>query len=111
MAISEAGRQKLREQIHITKPWLKSTGAKTERGKAVVSQNALKTGLYSIQEPIRLLARLEREKKEMEKVVAIVKKMQEAYSSSNAEPHPSWKELFDHVDEDDFLRKLRNFKP
>jgi hypothetical protein len=47
----------------------------------------------------------------MEKVVAIVKKMQEAYSSSNAEPHPSWKELFDHVDEDDFLRKLRNFKP
>jgi len=110
MAISEAGRQKLREQIHITKPWLKSTGAKTERGKAVVSQNALKTGLYSIHEPIRLLARLEREKKEMEKVVAIVKKMKNAYEQSNVEPSPLWEELFENIDKDDFLRKLRNFK-
>ena len=33
------------EMIHQWKPWLKSTGAKTEVGKAVSSMNAYKGGV------------------------------------------------------------------
>ena len=33
------------EMIHRWKPWLKSTGAKTEEGKAVSSMNAYKGGV------------------------------------------------------------------
>ena len=36
-------RQEYRERINRTKPWLKSTGAKTAKGKAVSKMNALKT--------------------------------------------------------------------
>lgn len=35
------------ERIQQIKPWLKATGAKTRAGKARVSMNALKHGLYS----------------------------------------------------------------
>jgi len=35
-------RQMQRERIMITKPWLKSTGAKTAEGKAISKMNALK---------------------------------------------------------------------
>ena len=35
--------QMQRERIYQTKPWLKSTGAKTPDGKAISKMNALKT--------------------------------------------------------------------
>ena len=38
-------RQIRSQMIHQWKPWLKSTGAKTEEGKAVSSMNAYKGGL------------------------------------------------------------------
>jgi len=43
------------ELIQLWKPWEKSTGPKTDYGKAVVSQNALKHGARS-QETIRIRA-------------------------------------------------------
>jgi hypothetical protein len=97
MAYSEAERERRRQQCLKTKPWLKSTGAKTERGKAIVSQNALKTGLYSSFEPIRILAKWEREEQEMEKFRARVIKMREAYAKSNTPP-PLWEEAFELID-------------
>ena len=40
-------RQAERDRINQTKPWLKSTGAKTPEGKAISSQNAFKGGLHA----------------------------------------------------------------
>lgn len=40
-------RQAERDRINQTKPWLKSTGAKTPEGKAICSQNAFKGGLFA----------------------------------------------------------------
>jgi hypothetical protein len=39
--------EQARQRIHITKPWLYSTGAITNLGKKIVSKNARKHGLYS----------------------------------------------------------------
>lgn len=39
-------KQAQRDRINQTKPWLKSTGAKTLEGKAKVSRNAYKGGLW-----------------------------------------------------------------
>ena len=105
MAYSEAERERRRQQCLKTKPWLKSTGAKTERGKAIVSQNALKTGLYSSFEPIRILARWEREEQEMEKFRARAIKIREAYDQSNATPPQRWEEVFDHMTRENFVRE------
>ena len=41
---TEERRQEQRERINAVKPWLKSTGAKTSKGKATVSRNAFKGG-------------------------------------------------------------------
>ena len=57
MTFSPEELERRRQQCLKTKPWLKSTGATSERGKAIVSQNALRTGRYSSIEPIRALAR------------------------------------------------------
>jgi hypothetical protein len=43
---TEEKRQAERNRINQTKPWLKSTGAKTQEGKAICSQNAFKGGLH-----------------------------------------------------------------
>lgn len=110
MAYSEAERERRRQQCLKTKPWLKSTGAKTERGKAIISQNALRHGLYSSFEPIRILARLDIENETRERIRAIVLKQKEAYENSNAKPHPFWEQVFEGIDNDDFLKELRNFK-
>ena len=47
---SEEFRQMQRERIYKTKPWLKSTGAKTLEGKERSKMNALKTDteLYTL---------------------------------------------------------------
>lgn len=42
LAWDEESKQRQRERIMITKPWLKSTGAKTEVGKTISKMNALK---------------------------------------------------------------------
>ena len=110
MAFTPEELERRRQRIYEVKPWLKSTGARTARGKAIVSQNALKHGLYSSFEPIRLLAKLEMEKKTMERIRAIVLKQKQAYENSNAQPHPLWQDIFNRVDDDDFLKELRNFK-
>ena len=47
MRWTEEARAKQAEQIKSWKPWLKSTGPKTEKGKTTSSMNALKTGSYS----------------------------------------------------------------
>ena len=52
--------QQRRDIINSTKPWLKSTGATSELGKLVTSTNALKTGLYSKNPLLRLIAKQER---------------------------------------------------
>ena len=110
MAISEAGRKKLREQIQITKPWLHCKGAATPEGKIRSSQNALKTGRYSSFEPIRLLAKHLYEAQEMERIRVIAKQKLDAYKNSNAQPHPYLEQVFENMDDDDFLRKLHNYK-
>lgn len=42
LAWDEESKQRQRDRIMTTKPWLKSTGAKTEAGKAISKMNALK---------------------------------------------------------------------
>jgi|JFJP01.1.fsa_nt_gi hypothetical protein len=110
MAFSPEELERRRQRIYEVKPWEKSSGAKTLRGKMIVSQNALKTGLYSSFELIRLLARLDIENETMERIRAIAREQIEAYKNSNAEPHPHWQKIFDGMYDDDFLKKLHNFK-
>lgn len=110
MTFSPEEIERRRQQIYITKPWEKSTGAKTDRGKEIVSQNALKTGRYSSFEPIQLLAKHLYEAQEMERIRVIVKKKREAYVNGDAQPHPFWEQVFDGMSDDDFLRKLRNYE-
>jgi len=107
MAMSEESRQKLREQIHVTKPWLKARGATTLEGKMRSSQNALKHGRYSALEIFRTLARWEFEEQEMEKFKAIAHKMKDAYEKSNATPPQRWEEVFDHMKREDFIELWR----
>jgi hypothetical protein len=47
MVWSEERRQKQREIINRNKPWEKSTGPRTRKGKARASLNAIKNGLHS----------------------------------------------------------------
>lgn len=44
---TEERRQEQRERINRVQPWLKSTGATTVDGKAIVSRNAYKGGLQA----------------------------------------------------------------
>lgn len=110
MAFTPEELDRRRKRIYEVKPWEKSTGAKTPEGKLRVSQNALKTGLHSQFEPIRLLARLEKEKQNFERIKAIIKKNKQAYENCDTVPHPHWQELFQHLDDDDFLDKLLNYR-
>jgi len=41
---TEERKQRQRELIQNWKPWLKSTGARTAKGKAKVAKNAIKSG-------------------------------------------------------------------
>lgn len=61
--------QKQSERIRTWKPWEKSTGPKTEAGKAKASQNALKHGLRSgeMQELHNLLTQFQRTEREARK--------------------------------------------
>lgn len=59
-------RERQRQMMLTLKPWLKSTGAKTQAGKRRVSQNRLKTGKQSqwyveIQQTIAQADRVARE--------------------------------------------------
>jgi hypothetical protein len=49
--------EELRERIQRTKPWLKTRGATTELGRAIVGTNSLKRGLRSKNALIREAAR------------------------------------------------------
>lgn len=44
---TEEKRQRERDRINQTKPWLQSTGARTPEGKMISSQNAYKGGLHA----------------------------------------------------------------
>lgn len=109
MTYSEQEIERRRQQCLITKPWLKAKGARTPEGKLRSSQNALKTGLYSSFEPIRLLAKLELQKQNRERIRAIVLANKKAYENCDTEPHPHWQQLFEHIDDDDFLDRLLNY--
>ena len=108
MAYSEKEIERRRQQCLKTKPWERSTGAKTPEGKLRSSQNALKTGLYSSFELIRVLARWELEEQEMERFRAIIKTVMDAYSKSDTSPPQRWEEVFEHMSREDFLREWRN---
>ena len=110
MAYSEKEIERRRQQCLKTKPWERSTGAKTPEGKLRSSQNALKTGLYSSFEPIRVLARWELEEQEMERFRARVIKMREAYAKSDTPPPQRWEELFEHMSREDFVREWRKLE-
>jgi len=77
MQIPQEERDRRRELIHIVKPWKFSTGAKTERGKAISSQNAMKHGRYSTCTEVRAIARNKAEKEAMQifttKVIKVIK--------------------------------------
>ncbi len=46
---TEERKAKMRHQIQYWKPWEKSTGPKTQVGKAVSSRNSLKHGAFAAQ--------------------------------------------------------------
>jgi hypothetical protein len=108
MPISESERERRRQQCLKTKPWERSTGAKTPEGKMRSSQNALRHGRYSIHDPLRVLARWEREEVEMERFKAIAQTMFDAYFGSNAKPPERWKQIFDHMQRDEFINIWRS---
>jgi hypothetical protein len=59
-------RQAERDRINQTKPWLKSTGAKTPEGKTISSQNAFKGGLHAQIKALNIeMKALLKEQKEM----------------------------------------------
>jgi len=61
-------RQMQRERIYKTKPWLKSTGAKTPEGKAISKMNALKTD-HRVHALIKEFEQLMRYQKELKQVI------------------------------------------
>ena len=63
-AWDEESRQRQREVIMKSKPWLKSTGAKTAEGKAISKMNALKVSpeLYVL---VKEMNHLMKQKKEI----------------------------------------------
>lgn len=62
---TEERRQRQRELIQNWKPWLKSTGARTLKGKARSSRNACRTGVIEARQLIRLLNQLLKEEKRL----------------------------------------------
>jgi len=97
--ISQEGRERRRARIYETKPWLRSTGAKTDIGKAISSQNALRHGMRSANPLLQAIAHRKLWEKEKERIREIVRKQREAYSQSTADPHSSWQEVFEHLEE------------
>lgn len=70
MTWTEERRAAQRERIQQTKPWLKSTGPKTEEGKKRVRMNALKHGNRSEEvKKIREVLRLNREFRDLAMVL------------------------------------------
>ena len=68
MPINTLKQKKLQsERIKSVKPWLKSTGAKTQEGKAISKMNALKTKptLNQIMKDYRMLMKQQRELREI----------------------------------------------
>jgi hypothetical protein len=45
--LSKHGRESLQKAVRKTKPWKHTTGPRTREGKMIVSQNALKHGLFA----------------------------------------------------------------
>ena len=59
---TEERRRKQAERIRLHKPWEKSTGPRSDKGKAASSRNALKHGLYGAEaEIIKALLKSNRE--------------------------------------------------
>jgi hypothetical protein len=79
--ISQSERERRRQRIHEVKPWLKSTGAKSEAGKLICSQNALKYGLRSADPCVRAIALEKVLEQERERIRAILKKHRDAIAN------------------------------
>jgi hypothetical protein len=62
---TEERKQKQRELIQNWKPWEKSTGAKTPKGKAKSKMNAYKYGYAEAKMMLRELGRMLREEKKL----------------------------------------------
>ena len=78
---SDQERERRRARIYEIKPWLKSTGAKTEAGKLICSQNALKHGLRSSDPCVRAIALEKVLDEERARIRAILKKHQVAIAN------------------------------
>jgi len=79
--ISQSERERRRQRINETKPWLHSTGAKSEAGKLICSQNALKHGLRSADPVIRAIALEKVLDEKRARIRAILKKHQVAIAN------------------------------
>ena len=108
MTFSPEELERRRQRIHEVKPWERSTGAKSPEGKLRSSQNALKHGKYSMHDPLRILAKWQREEEEMERFRAIAKTMREAYSKSDAAIPERWEQIFEIMDKDEFINIWRS---
>ena len=78
---SDEEKERRRVRIYEVKPWLHSTGAKSEAGKLICSQNALKHGLRSADPVIRAIALEKVLDEERARIRAILKKHQVAIAN------------------------------
>jgi hypothetical protein len=62
--VSDAGRQKIRETIMKTKPWLKSTGPRTPEGKKIANANGRRKSpeLKQLEETMKAMRKAQRER-------------------------------------------------
>jgi len=63
LAWDDEAREKAREEINKNKPWLKSTGAKSKKGKEISKMNALKNDyvLHSLMKELEVLLKRQKE--------------------------------------------------
>ncbi|XGV99742.1 MAG: hypothetical protein ACAF41_12495 [Leptolyngbya sp. BL-A-14] len=93
MAISDAERERRRERIQQTKPWLKSTGARTVEGKRRTRMNAFKTGVHSRDPKLAAQARrvrqaLEEAEQQSQVFLALARSGILTAREPEPEPHP-----------------------
>jgi hypothetical protein len=86
LAITDAERARRRERCLRDRPWEKATGPKTQEGKLISSQNALKHGLCSSLPLVRELARQQQAVKLKEQQEAKIRAILAAYLDRGGKP-------------------------